>query len=142
MSTEDNKAIVRRYRAIHSTGNLDELDQIVAKDLISHNVIPGLPAGLEGGKMAHRGAMAAFPDTVTTTQDLIAEGDKVVERWISSATHLGDFMGMPATHKKYTNTGISIYRIAGGKIVEHWADFDQLGILQQLGLVPMPGQAK
>lgn len=141
MSTEENKKIVQRYRTIHTQGNLNELDQIVAKDLVSHNLLPGLPQGLEGGKMAHQGLAGAFPDSKTTTQDLIAEGDKVVERWTLSATNTGPFMGMPATGKKYTVTGISIYRLAGGKIVEHWADFDQLGIMQQLGLAPMPGQA-
>ena len=136
---EANKAIVRRYREIHNTGELDQLDQIVAQDIASHNLLPGLPPGLEGARLAHQGAVAAFPDVHTKSEDLIAEGDKVVERWSTTSTHTGaPFLGVPASGKKVSVTGISIYRIANGRIVEHWAEMDTLGVMQQLGLVPAP----
>jgi predicted ester cyclase len=138
MSTEDNKALVRRYREIHNTNNLAALDDIVAADILSHTSLPGLPSGLEGGKMAHQMFVVAFPDGVTTTEDLIAEGDKVVERFSFRGTNTGSFLGAPPTGKHLTTSGISIFRIAGGKIVEHWGENDALGALQQLGLVPMP----
>jgi predicted ester cyclase len=141
MSPEDNKALVRRYRQAHNSNNLAALDDIVAADIISHNVLPGLPSGLEGGKMAHMGFAAAFPDGQVTTEDLIAEGDKVVERFSFHGTNTGSFMGAPPTNKKVTSSGISIFRIANGKIVEHWGENDALGTLQQLGFVPTPGQA-
>ncbi len=135
--TETNKSIVRRYREAHNTNQLNLLDDIVAADLIAHNLLPGVPKGREGGKMAHMGALASFPDNHVVTDDIIAEGDKVVERWTMSMTHTGEpFLGIPASGKKVTVTGTSIYRIVQGKIVEHWANMDFLGVLQQLGVVP------
>jgi predicted ester cyclase len=142
MATEDNKELVRRYRQAHNTNQLDQLDDIVAADLISHTLLPGFAPGLESGKIAHRRALAACPDYQVETVDLIAEGDKVVERWKASGTHTGTpFFGVPASRKSFSGTGISIYRIASGKIVEHWAEADFLGLLQQLGALPTPGQA-
>lgn len=135
MSTETNKALVRRYRAIHNTNKLDALDEIVAKDLVSHNSLPGLPPGLEGGKMAHFGFLESFPDLQTTTEDLIAEGDKVVERYTARGTNKGSFMGAPPTGKKFETESMSIYRIADGKIVEHWGENDATGLMMQLGLM-------
>lgn len=140
MSTEQNKELVRRYREAHTTNNLAELDTIVAAQIVSHAPLPGLPPGLEGGKMAHQVFSAAFPDGVTTTEDLIAEGDTVVERFSFRGTNTGSFMGMPATGKKVVSTGMSIFRLADGKIVEHWGENDALGTLMQLGMVPDPGQ--
>ena len=137
---EANKAIIRRYRQAHEQNDLTTLDAIVAADLITHSQAPGLPAGREGGKMAHQGARAAFPDSKTTTDDLIAEGDKVVERFTLVGTQKGDFMGIPATGKPVKVTGMSIFRIANGKIVEHWGENDGIGLLMQLGVLPAPGQ--
>jgi steroid delta-isomerase-like uncharacterized protein len=139
MSSEDNKALVRRYREIHNKGTLDELDKIVAKDLISHSALPGMPPGLEGGKMAHHAFMASFPDIQTTTQDLLAEGDKVIERYLAHGTNTGSFMGAPLTGKKFTIESIVTYRIANGKIVEMWGMNDSMGLMQQLGMMPAPG---
>ncbi|MBI5564320.1 MAG: ester cyclase, partial [Chloroflexi bacterium] len=135
MSVEQHKAIVRRYREIHNTSQLDQLGDVLAADFVAHSMMPGLPSGIEGGKLAHQGGLAAFPDTHVTTDDLLAEGDKVIERWTLTCTHTGvAFMGAPAaTGKKVQTTGISIYRIANGKIVEHWANMDFFGVLAQLG---------
>jgi predicted ester cyclase len=138
---EANKAIVRRYREAHNTNSMDTLNEIVAADLISHNMLPGLPPGLEGGKMAHQGFLAAFPDGQTTTDDLIAEGDKVVERYSFRGTNTGSFLGAPPTGRPVQSSSISIYRIANGKIAEHWGENDVIGVMTQLGLMPAPGQA-
>jgi predicted ester cyclase len=140
MSTEQNKELVRRYREAHTTNNLALLDTIVAANLVSHTSLPGLPPGLEGGKMAHQVFTSAFPDGVTTTEDLIADGEKVVERFSFRGTNTGPFIGMPPTGKKVVSTGMSIFRIADGKIVEHWGENDALGTFVQLGIVPAPGQ--
>lgn len=140
MSAEENKAVVRKYRTAHNQNKLDALDAIVAQDLISHSALPGLPPGLAGGKMAHQGFLAAFPDTQTTTEDLIAEGDKVVERYTARGTHKGDFMGAPPTGKKFSVESIVIFRFANGKIVEMWGLNDATGLMVQLGLMPAPGQ--
>jgi predicted ester cyclase len=134
---EQNKEIVRRYREAHNSNQLDRLDEIVAADLIAHNLLPNVPRGLEGGKMAHTGVIASCPDLQTTTEDLFAEDDKVVERWSMSMTHTGEpFFGAPASGRRAQVTGTSIYRLSDGKIVEHWANMDFLGVLQQLGLAP------
>lgn len=139
MSTESNKALVQKYQDAHNANNLAALDAIVAPDLISHNLLAGIPAGRDGGKMVHQALLAAFPDQRTETVALIAEGDKVVQQFTVSGTNKGSFMGAPATGKSYKVPGVSIFRIANDKIVEHWGVFDMMGVMQQLGLIPMPG---
>lgn len=141
MSTDANKSIVRRYREIHNANQLDKLGDVLAADYTPHSLMPGLPAGLDGARMAHQGAVASFPDIRTITEDLIAEGDKVVERWSMTMTHTGAaFFGVPASSGKTVSvTGISIYRIAAGKIVEHWGEMDFSRVLMQLGALPAPG---
>jgi predicted ester cyclase len=139
MTAEQNKAIIRRYREIHTTGNLDQLDQIVAADLNAHSRIPGTPEGLAGGKVAHQMFLSAFPDVAVTTEDLVAEGDKVVERFHVKGTNTGSFMGAPPTGKAFETWGISIFRLANGKIVEHWGSQDLYSVMVQLGFVPAPG---
>jgi len=138
VSIEANKAIVRRYREIYSTNQLDPLGEVLAPELIAHTLLPGVPPTLEGIKKVHEMALAAFPDLRVITEDLIAEGDKVVERWMQTMIHTGvAIFGAPAgTGKKIKTTGISIYRIANGKIVEHWAEMDSVGVLRQLGVIP------
>jgi predicted ester cyclase len=127
MSTEANKGLVRRYREAHNTNNLALLDEFVAADIKSHSQMPGLPSGLQGGKMAHRTFLAAFPNGLVTTEGLIAEGDQVVERFSFRGTNTGSLMYAPATGTKVTFTGVSVFRIANGKIVEHWGTSDALG---------------
>jgi len=138
--TEANKAIIRRYREVHNQNNMDALNEIVAADLIAHSQLPNVPPGREGGKMVHQGSLASFPDGKTTTNDLVAEGDKVVERFTFVGTHKGEFLGIPATGKQITVTGMSVFRIANGKIVEHWGENDAMGLLTQMGVIPAPGQ--
>ncbi len=140
MSTpEENKAIIRRYREAHNKNNLGALDAIVAKDVISHNALPGLPPGLEGGKMAHNVFLASFPDIQTKTEHLVADGDKVIEWYAAAGTNTGPFMGAPATGKKFEITSVVVYRLANGKIVETWGLNDSMTLMQQLGLMPSPG---
>ena len=140
MSTqEDNKAVIRRYREIHNSNKLDALDSIVAKDVISHNALPGLPPGLEGGKMAHQAFIASAPDLKTRTDQLVAEGDKVVEWYTATGTNTGPMMGMPATGKSYEITSVVLYRLANGKIVETWGLNDEAGLMRQLGMMPAGG---
>ena len=77
-----------------------------------------------------------------TVEDLIAEGDKVVTRWRARGTHQGELMGIPPSGNPVEVTGITIHRIEGGKVVETWANYDALGMMQQVGAVPEPGQAQ
>jgi len=140
MSAEENKAIVRKYREAHNQNKLDALDAIVAQDVISHAALPGLPPGLAGGKMAHQIFLGSFSDLQTATEDLIAEGDKVVERYLTRGMHTGDFMGAPPTGKTFAAETMVIYRLANGRIVETWGLNDVQAVMMQLGLMPAPGQ--
>ena len=140
MSAEENKTIVRKYREAHNQNKLDALDAIVAQDVISHAALPGLPPGLAGGKMAHQIFLGSFSDLQTATEDLFAEGDKVVERYLTRGTHTGDFMGAPPTGKQFAAETMVIYRLANGKIVETWGLNDVQAVMMQLGLMPAPGQ--
>lgn len=138
MSTEQNKAIKRQeYDAVNQK-NLDALDEVIASDVTSHPARPGLAPGLEGVKQLFSSLHAAFPDLHIDVEDLIAEGDKVVARVTASGTHQGEFMGIAPTGNRVELSAIDIARIAGGKIVEHWSNSDQLGMMQQLGVMEQP----
>ncbi len=142
MSTEDNKAQVRRfYEEVFNQKKRAAIDEFSDPSYVDHTAPPGLPGGIEGQKQLIGMYLTAFPDLHLTVEDMIAEGDKVVSRWTASGTHPGEFMGIPPTGKQLIAKGIEINRIAGRKFVEHWMELDTLGLLQQLGVVPMSGQA-
>jgi len=138
---ETNKAIVRLYREIHNNNEMDRLDEVLGLDFVPHTLMPGMPwNGLESAKQVHLMGKASFPDMKVITEDLIAEGDKVVERWTQTQTHTGaPFMNVPPSNKSIVMTGVSIYRIANGKIVEHWGNMDFFGMMAQMGAIPAPG---
>ena len=139
MSTEENKAIARRMVDAWNRGDLDALDEVVAPDYVFHDPAdPATPRGPEGAKRMARAFRTAFPDLRLTIADEIAEGDKVVQRLTAAGTHRGPLLGVPATGKAVTMSSIEVMRIEGGKIAEHWDEFDMLGLLQQLGAVPTP----
>lgn len=136
---EINKAVIRRYDAeVWGRGKLDVLDEIMSSEVIGHEVTTEhlLPQGLEGHKQAITIYRTAFPDIHTRIEELIAEGDRVAERWRATGTHKGELMGIPPTQKEVTWEGMTIYRFADGKIVEMWWAWDALGLLRQLGVVP------
>jgi steroid delta-isomerase-like uncharacterized protein len=139
MSTEQNKAILRQvYEAAFHQRNLDALDEVIAPDSIDHNLPPEQPPGLEGAKQVFSSFHTAFPDLQVNVEDMIAQGDKVVARLTVRGTHQGEFMGITPTGYQVTFTGIDIVRIADGKVVERWGNFDDLGMMQQLGLMEQP----
>ena len=132
MSAEENKALVRREQEElwNHTGDLDAAEELFA-------------AGqAEAAKQEAADFRRGFPDVISTIEDLIAEGDKVVARWRSRATHRGDYMGIPQTGNRVEFTGISFYRIEEGKIAASWNIEDQYGLIQQIGAVPEPGQSE
>jgi steroid delta-isomerase-like uncharacterized protein len=140
MSTEENKALEERSAAeVWNKGNLAVAEEVYATDVVVHGLPPELPSGVEGVKATVRAYRAAFPDFRLTVEDLIAEGDRVVGRWTLRGTHKGELFGIPATGKQVMITGINIDRIADGRIAESWSSADQLGLMQQLGVVPTPG---
>ncbi|HLF25268.1 MAG TPA: ester cyclase [Anaerolineae bacterium] len=139
MSVEQNKAGSRRFfEEVWGKGNLAVIDELTASSFVDHNAAPGLPPGVEGLKQFVTLYRTGFPDMQVTVDDLIAEGDKVVIRWTARGVNTGPLFGMPATGKSATVTGITIERKVDGMTVEGWNNFDQVGMLQQLGVAPAP----
>ena len=141
MSAEGNKAVVRQIEEAWDTGNLDALDPLFEPNFVAHMAIPGMPPGLAGAKMAHQMSLQSFPDRRTTIEDIIADGDQVAVRVRMRGTNRGGlaWMGVPANGNKVDTSWISIYRLANGKVVEHRAVMDLLGMKQQLDAVPASG---
>jgi steroid delta-isomerase-like uncharacterized protein len=142
MSMEENKAIVRRLNdEVWTDGRLEVIDELIADDFVT--TVVGAPEQIRGPQGFREFVVMyrkAFPDLRITVDEQIAEGDIVVTRWTATGRNEGELMGMPATGKQATTAGININRISGGKLVEGWGLFDQLGLLQQLGAVPAPAR--
>lgn len=140
MSVEENKAIVRRIYEEFKRRNLPAYYELHATDYVFH--LPGgvEVRGLERLKQTITMVLSAFPDYHEAVEDMVAEGDMVVVRHTLTGTHKGEWLGIAATGKKVTWTAIAILRIVGGKLVEAWAEIDMLGVMQQLGAIPTPGQ--
>ena len=131
--TEDSKNIIRRYQDAYNSGDLDALDDILDPAWVSNAWPEGVEQTIEAAKEMHRMASSVFPDMHTTTDQLVAEGDRVVQCWTFRGTHKGDLPGFPATGRQIKTAGISVFRVADGRIVEHQAYSDELGFLVQLG---------
>jgi steroid delta-isomerase-like uncharacterized protein len=140
MSTEENKAIVRRVNdEVWSEGHLEVIDELIADNFVA--TVVGAPEQIRGPQGFREFVVMyrkAFPDLRITVDEQFAEGETVITRWTATGTNEGELMGMPATGKQATTAGININRISGGKLVEGWGLFDQLGLLQQIGAVPTP----
>jgi steroid delta-isomerase-like uncharacterized protein len=138
--SEENKTLVRRLiEEAWNEGNLAVVDELLSPDYILHVAAPGVP-DREGYKQVVSMYHTAFPDLRFTIEDTVAEGDKVVIRLTIRGTHKGEYMGIAPTGKQVAMTAIAIRRIEGGRIVEEWVETDRLGLMQQMGVVPPPGQ--
>ena len=144
MSTEPNKVTAGRWFSdIITQGQLAVADEIFAANHIAHDPHGppgGWPNGPEGMKMVATIFGGGFSDWTITLGDQIAEGDRVATRWAASATNSGPVMGIPASGKKVSVTGVNVTRLADGKIAESWFSFDMLTLLQQIGAIPTPGR--
>jgi steroid delta-isomerase-like uncharacterized protein len=141
MSTEENKALIRRFLIeVENQKKLDVVDEVLASDFILD--LPGFPPvhGPTGFKQVMPLFFLAFPDLHHTIKGLIAEDDKVVAIVTTRATHQGEFMGIPPTGKQVTWAMVALYRVADGQIVEDRVQMDLLGLMQQLGMDITPGQ--
>ncbi len=135
--SEENKQLIRRFYQAIDDGDPAILDQFIAREYDDHHPpFPNLPPGAAGSREAFYRALAAFSDFRHQVIDQIAEGDRVVTRMAASGRHTGEFLGIPATGKEVTMTGIAVHRIADGKIAEHWSEVDGFGLFQQLGAFP------
>jgi predicted ester cyclase len=139
VSTEENKALVRRFYEEIDKGNLEAMDELVAEDYADHSPPPfPVAPGREGLKEAFKLFWEATPG-YHQIEDQVAEGDKVVTRMTAYGKHEGDLPGIPRTGNDMKMTAVVIHRIADGKLVEKWSDKDVLGMLQQVGVIPPMG---
>jgi steroid delta-isomerase-like uncharacterized protein len=135
---EANKVVARRLaEEVFSQGNMRTFDEIFSDRYVNHTMpVPGVPGTRDGFRQVVLATRTAFPDVHVDVKDVVAEGDFAVFRDVVHATSLGEFMGVPPNGKRLEWTEIHFLRIQDGKIVEHWANFDQVGILRQLGVLP------
>ena len=139
MSTEDNKALVRRYvEEFVDRGNFGLSDEIFAPNFVRYDARPDQVSRVEDLKHFFAMLHSGFPGSQSTIEDLLSEGDKVALRFTFHGTHQGEFMGIAPTGKQVTMSGIDILRIADGRIVEMWNQEDVLGMMRQLGVIPAP----
>jgi predicted ester cyclase len=138
MELEKNKAIARRYNQIWSKGDLSIIDELASPEItVYFPAMPKVIKGIAALKEYFRRYPSLFGDGDIKVEEEIAEGDKVVLRWSFSFTHLGA-LGIPATGKRLKWTGISIYHIVGGKVVDERGEEDYYGAFRDLGLLPKP----
>ena len=136
---EDNKAIVRRYQELLNAGDLQALGEVVADDISMPTAFPGFPSGLEGAKAIAATNLQMIPDFTVTIEELIAEDDRVAAFITITGTHTRTMFGIPPTGKAFNVIGMAMFRIVGGKIVEHRGVGDMLSALQQIGALPPLG---
>ena len=142
MTTEDNKQLVQHaFARLFNHGELALADELVSADFLNHEAPPDAPRGPAGLRYIVTMLRTAFPDLHYDTEELIAEGDKVVARTTMRGTHLGPYLGIPPTGRRFEQKQIHILRFVDGKAVEHRAVRDDLGMLQQLGVIPARDQA-
>ena len=134
-----NLEVVSRFiEEFKNNANHGIVDELMSPDFVHHLTDPRLPEGREGIKILGQVIAAGFPDVHASVQELLADGDKVIERTQTSATHTGEFNGIPPTGRQVGWTEIHIYRLENGKIAEQWSEIDLLGLLVQLGAIPGP----
>jgi steroid delta-isomerase-like uncharacterized protein len=136
--SEQNKNVVEEFiQALFTRGELEAVDTYLAPEFVDHNpTIPGETGDRNSMRSASQIFRAAFPDWQSKVEDLIAVDDKVVERFTAQGTHQGELMHIPPTGRTVTLTGINIFRLRDGKIIERWGVLDQLALMQQLGATP------
>lgn len=139
MVSEENKAVMRRLYERINNGDVDIIDEVYAPDAIYHGTGMMANADRETFRQFVKTVLEAFPDSNFTIDDLLADGDKVIYRNTFTGTQKGEMMGIPATGKQVSVRTIGIARISGGKIVEEWENMDEMGIMQQLGVIEAPG---
>ena len=137
MTTDQNKATATRLYELLNAGDVEAIGDLVTVDYDEHDPLPGQGTGRDGAVDRFSMLVAGLAPRFTV-EDVIAEGDKVVVRWTNSGTHTGEFLGIPPTGRAFTIGGIDVYRVADGRLCEHWHQLDQLSMLGQLGLLPEP----
>src|SRR6266511_1972371 len=139
MAEQQSKEIYRRFvDEVINGGNTDAVEDLFSADYVDHSRPPDAPEGLEGVKAIPRMFRGAFPDVTFTIEDMIEEGDIVATRVTGRGTHKGPFLGVEPTGVQATWASMGFFRVADGKIVEHWGAPDLASLLTQLGAIPAP----
>jgi steroid delta-isomerase-like uncharacterized protein len=134
---EESKSLARRFlEDLVVKMDLEKIDTYFAADVIVHAPFLEMPPGRQGIRQLYSSFPDAIADVDLRFEDQIAEGDRVVTRWSSSFTHTGDLFGVPATGKRVKQSGIMIYRIKDGQVVESWAEANVLGLVPRVGATP------
>ena len=142
MLAEESKATMRRYLGVFEQGNIEHLDELLAPDYINHSpATPDLPTGPEGVKAVVTMFRSAMPDLRVVVEDMIAEGDKVATRYTLEGTHESELFSVPPTGLHLSIKSITVERVSDGRIRDHWRVTDELGMMQQLGVIPAPEHA-
>ncbi len=137
MSLETNIATVRRMiEQVYNKRRLDLIEEFFAEDVILHVVGYPSSSGLVALRETIAKSLNTFPDFRLAFEDEIAAGDKVAARWTMTGTQKGELFGIPATGKQVTHSGVTFYRLSNAKIAELWFLADNLGLMQQLGVIP------
>ncbi len=138
MTTTSKETSRRVFEEVWNNQNLAAIDQLMAQNYVHHDPqSPNVPSGIEGYKQFVRQYLSAFPDLQMNIDEQVSEGDTVVIRWTATGTHKGNLPPLPPTGKTIKVTGITVARLSNGKFVESWNNWDALGLLQQLGAVPL-----
>jgi steroid delta-isomerase-like uncharacterized protein len=141
VSEAENKAQFRRaYEEVLNRGDLSVVDELIAPDFLNHEAPPGRDRGPESMRGLATMLRTAFPDLHFTIEELVAEGDVVAGRLTMSGTHEGPLMGMPPTGRSVQQAHMHFVRFRDGKAVEHWGVRDDLGMMQQMGIMSEPRQ--
>ena len=130
---------VERVEALFNRGELDRVEEFVTEDFVNHEAWPGEDPGYEGFRLRLRRLRDAFPDCRMTVEDVLADGDLVAYRATVTGTHRGELLGMRPTGRGFRVQHMHFLRLRDGRASEHWACRDDLGMLQQLRLLPAPG---
>jgi predicted ester cyclase len=139
-NTDTNKKVVTEFiQGLFSRGELGAVDDYLSESFVNHDPPFGVSADREGMRSAGATFRAAFPDWHSETHLLVGEGDLVVEHFTAQGTHRGEIMGVAPTGRVVALSGIHIFRLRDGRIIERWGRLDDLGFLQQMGLVPQLG---
>lgn len=139
MSLEQNKVVLTRFVEFLNTGDPAIADEVVASDFLERDPLPGQQPGREGLKAVILMIRVAFPDLEWLIDEMVAEGETVASRFTWRGTHRGAFLGVPATGKQITVTGMVFDRVVEGQLVESQILMNTLGILMQLGAIALPG---
>lgn len=142
MAASDNEALVRRYYDEVLNGRRPELvDELAVEDYVEHDPFPGQGNGRDHLRARVELLLDGLNPVHFTIEDVVAGGDRVVVRWTQTATQSGPFLGLPATGRSFSISGIDVHRIRDGRLAEHWHVVDLFSLLQQLGAIPAPSAA-